>query len=129
MSNSEMTFGNRVRYYFTNFEFYRGQDRLPLGGDIFEKKVLWTISVYLLTSLGIFCRQICNFPKVSINLANVQWNVLVASFIFGLALLPFFIKQVNRIDSKPGLPQVLTAFGVGFFVDLASNAIIGFYLK
>lgn len=120
-----LTFGQRVKYYFTELEFY--QDQQPLGVN--DNKILYTIAVYLLASLGIFGRQITNFPKVKINFANLQWEVLAASFIFGLAVLPFFIKRLNSINSDPGFQQILAAFGIGFFMDFTTNAIINFYFK
>ena len=116
--------GLRVKHYFTQLNFY--SDRQALGKD--ENNWL-TIGIYLLASLGIFCRQITQFPKVKLNLTNLQWNVLVASFIFGLAVLPYFIKSVNAVNSKPGLRQVLTAFGIGFFMDFTTNAVINYYFK
>ncbi|MVT40223.1 hypothetical protein GO495_06495 [Chitinophaga oryziterrae] len=85
--------------------------------------------MYLLSSLGIFCRQITQLPKVKINMANLQWDVLIASFIFGLAVLPYIIKSINSVNSKAGLRQILAAFGVGFFMDFTTNAVINYYFK
>jgi hypothetical protein len=127
-TTDNVSFLAKVKYYFTELEFYQTKKTLGVG-ELHDKKILWTLLVYLLASLGIFSRQITNFPKVSINFANLQWNVLITSFIFGLVALPFFIKRVNAVNSDPGFTQILSAFGIGFFMDFADNAIINYYFK
>lgn len=122
-TNEKIPVGLVIKDYFTQLNF-RDEDQ-QLGA----KENWLTLGVYALASLGIFCRQITQFPKVKVNFANLQWDVLAASFIFGLAVLPFFIKRVNALNSEPGLHQILTAFGVGFFMDFTTNAIINFYFK
>lgn len=119
-----LTVPEKLKDYFLTLGYYGGEPLGGLGGN----NVI-TLGIYVLASLGIFGRQITQFPKVRLNIANIQWDVLVASFIFGLAILPFFIKRVNAVVKRAGFEQVFTAFGIGFFVDFTSNAIINFYFK
>jgi hypothetical protein len=123
-TSKDFLFLGKLKKKFTDMNFFAKAD-LALGGN----KNGWVMLVYILSSLGFFCRQITQFPKVKLNIANIQWDVFVASMIFGLAVLPFFIKQVNKVIEEPGLQQILSAFGVGFFMDFTTNAIINFYFK
>jgi hypothetical protein len=123
-NNDSISFGLRIKHYYTQLNF--NDDKQMLGPS---NETWLSVAIYGLASLGIFCRHITQFPKVKINFANLQWSVLAASFIFGLAVLPFFIKRVNAVNSTPGIHQIITAFGVGFFMDFTTNAIINFYFK
>lgn len=136
--NDDLPLRHRIIQYFTRLEFYQGtlgssgETRLSKNDE--GKAFLWTLAVYFLLSAGIFCRQITNFPKsVHLNLANLQWDVVVASLIFGLAYLPQVIRKLNEERNKKKKmqkwPQVLSAFGIGFFIDFASNGVIHYYFK
>ena len=125
---------DKIIQYFTRMEFYRGtlgnSGTANLKQNTEAKASLWTMAVYVLASLGIFCRQITEFPKrVGIHFANLQWNVFFASLILGFALLPHIIRIVNKSDKdKPGFRQTISAFGVGFFIDFTTNGVIHYYI-
>lgn len=106
-----------VKSYFTDLYFYR--DEMHLGSS--DKVIWWTLLMYFLDTLGVFCRQITNFPKVSLNLSNLQWTVFFASLIFGFAILPLAIRKINLKKQDPSLVQVLSAFSIGFFMDFTTN--------
>ncbi|HEX8456370.1 MAG TPA: hypothetical protein VF656_03530 [Pyrinomonadaceae bacterium] len=113
---------SRFLNYFTNFEFY--WDRRTFGASLQRKRKAWTLAVYILLSLGIFSRQITAFPKVDINIANVRVPVLAASFIIGLALLPPVMRWISKKVKQPKWEHVLSAFSIGFFIDLTNDVLI-----
>lgn len=82
-----------------------------------------TLVMYVLLASGIFARQITAFPMVNLNLENLQRNVLIASFIIGLALFPAVFRWISRRRRELDWMHVLTAFSIGFFVDLSSQLI------
>ena len=71
---------------------------------------------------GIFSHQAVSLAPL--GLRPVQWSTLAASFIVGLALLPPVIRWINVRTKGPNFLQVITAFSVGFFVDLSSKEIL-----
>jgi prepilin signal peptidase PulO-like enzyme (type II secretory pathway) len=110
--------------YFLKLEFVFGDARdEPDYGPADFKKLLPVITVYVLLACGIFCRQITQFPIVDLNVANVRWSVLIASFIIGFALLPPVMRWINRGGKELGAIQVITAFSIGFLIDLSSQLI------
>lgn len=108
--------------YFTDLNFL--WDEHTFGPTLSQKRALYAAAAYVLLSLGLFARQITAFPQVDINAANIRWPVVLASFIIGLALFPPIMRFFNKKDKKPGFEHVVLAFGIGFFVDLASGKII-----
>jgi hypothetical protein len=112
---------NDVFRYFTNLEFLWNE--YTFGPNLARRRELLTLMSYVLLSLGLFARQITSFPHVDINFTNLRWPVLAASFIIGLALFPPIMRFVNKRRQKPGIEQAITAFGVGFFVDLANGTL------
>jgi len=108
--------------YFTDLNFFWNE--LTFGPTLSRKRSLYAAASYILLSLGLFSRQITDFPNVDIKFANIRWPVLLASFIIGLALFPPMMRYLNKKNTKPGMEHVVLAFGLGFFVDLASGKII-----
>jgi hypothetical protein len=106
--------------YFTNLEFYA--DRTELGSGLQRRRNWLLVLMYALLSLGIFAHEAVDIPSVSFK--TVHWATLGASFVIGLALLPPIIRWINKRRKKPSFEQVLTAFSVGFFVDLSSKEIL-----
>jgi uncharacterized membrane protein YczE len=78
--------------------------------------------MYVLLSLGIFCHQAVNLAPLGFR--PVAWSTLAASFIVGLALLPPVIRWINLRTTGPSFLQVITAFSIGFFIDLSSKEIL-----
>jgi hypothetical protein len=111
--------------YFQDLGFYRNE--VNLGPSIRAKRNKWTAIVYALLVTGIFGRQITNFPKVSMNFHNLNFSVFFASLIIGFAILPYVIRKITASNPKPALEHTLTAFGIGFFIDFASSALLGFF--
>jgi hypothetical protein len=112
-----------LKYHFTELNFFYKE--MHLGPDIQNKKTKWLIIVYMLLSLGIFGRQITQFPKVDLNFNNITWSILATSFIVGFAILPYVMRRIsNKNQGKPGIEHILGAFGLGFFMDFASQQLI-----
>lgn len=105
--------------YFTNLEFYA--DTTELGSGTQTRRNWLTAFMYMLLSLGIFAQEAVDIASVSFK--PVHWATLGASFVIGLALLPPLIRWLNRKRRVPSLEHVLTAFSVGFFIDLSSKEI------
>ncbi|WP_343670488.1 hypothetical protein [Chitinophaga sp.] len=120
-----MNIATSISTYFGDMGFY--PDARFNGRKILQKKMNWTIAVYILVSLGIFCRQITNFPKVTMNMDNFKWNVFFASLIFGFAILPAVMKRISHRRRTPSLEHILTAFGIGFFIDFANSQLIKYF--
>ncbi len=108
--------------YFTNFEFY--WDRQELGASLQTKRKIWTLSVYILLSLGIFSRQITAFPQVQMAYESINWSTLTASLIIGGALVPPVMRWISRKVKEPNWEHAISAFSIGFFVDLSSKLLI-----
>jgi len=110
-----------LKRYFLNFGFY--PQVVELGGTAEAKRGIWTLISYAMLSGGIFCRQcISLIPRpLKFELANLQGSVLVASLIIGLALLPPWMRWLNRRRIQPGWEHVLWAFSFGFFVDTSAG--------
>jgi len=102
--------------FFSNLEFFPKDTRL--GPRIQTKRHLWTLAAYLLLSLGIFARQIIDFPNIRFNIAQINTPVLAASFIVGLAVFPPAMRWLNSRRTTPGLEHMLTPFTLGFFLNL-----------
>jgi|GEM_PF-4090136 len=120
-----MAITTSVKNYFQDMGFYH--DQQVLGRSILKKKTKWTIIVYFLVSLGIFSRKISSFPKVDLNMVNLRWPVLIASLIIGFAILPYVMQKISKKQPKPSTEHTLGAFGIGFFIDLASSQIVKFF--
>ena len=102
--------------YFSNLEFL--PDEIELG--VSKRRRWWTIAGYFIFCLGIFARQLIPYPRVIVDYTNLRWPVLFASFIIGLALFPPLMRRLNKRRRNPGGEHLVTAFSVGFFVDLAT---------
>jgi hypothetical protein len=111
----------RMRF-FSNLEFYAKDTRL--GPRIQTKRHLWTLGAYLLLSLGIFARQIIDFPTIRFVSSQANAAVLGASFIVGLAIFPPAMRWINSRRSVPGLEHLLAPFTIGFFLNLAMKLIL-----
>jgi hypothetical protein len=120
-----MDYAASLSNYFTDMGFYHNQK--ALGRSLLNKKARWTIVVYLLVSLGIFCRQITSFPVVDLNPANIKVSIFLASMIIGFAILPYVMRRISKNKPNPSLEHTLSAFGIGFFIDLASSQLIRFF--
>jgi hypothetical protein len=116
---------SRLKSYFIEMDFYYNEQ--ILGSSFIENKKKWTVAVYALTCAGIFCRQITNFPKVDINFNNLKWTVFIASLIFGFAILPVVMRWISSKNPKPSFEHVISAFGIGFFVDFTDNVIKSYF--
>lgn len=111
------------KYHFLEMNFF--YQEIHFGPDIQNKKTKWLIIVYLLLSLGIFGRQITQFPKIDLNFSNITWSVLATSFIVGFAILPYIMRRISKKNNgKPSIEHILAAFGLGFFMDFASQQLI-----
>jgi uncharacterized membrane protein YczE len=114
----------KLSAYLLNLEFAFNDERdEPVYGGADSKKAVLAIVVYILLALGIFCRQITKFPIVDLNLENIRWSVFFASLIIGFALLPPVIRWLNRGGRRLSAIQVITAFSIGFLIDLSSQLI------
>ena len=112
-----------LKYHFLEMNFFYKE--IHFGPDIQNKKAKWLTIVYLLLSLGIFGRQITQFPKIDLNFSNITWSVLITSFIVGFAILPYIMRRISKKNNgKPSIEHVLAAFGLGFFMDFASQQLI-----
>ncbi len=116
---------NRVLTYFTDLGFLGSREYIELGPTAAQLRLLWTVGVYVMSSLGIFSRHYIDVPHLRIPQEPFSATVLAASFIIGLALLPLPIKWFNSKRRKPKWEHVLFAFSFGFFVDLASASLAG----
>ena len=108
--------------FFSNLEFYPTDTRL--GPRIQTKRHLWTTAAYFLLSLGIFARQIIDFPTVRFAPEQINIPVLGASFIVGLAVFPPAMRWINSRRHVPGLEHLLAPFTIGFFLNLAMKLIL-----
>lgn len=118
----------KIKYHFFEMNFFYKE--IHLGPDIQNKKAKWLIIVYLLLSSGIFSRQITQFPKIDLNFTNMAWPVLVTSFIVGFAILPFVMRRISKKNrGKPSIEHILGAFGLGFFMDFASQQLMSLIFK
>lgn len=108
--------------YLENLEFL--PDDIELGSTIQARRRKWTLAAYLVFCCGILGRQVTRFPNVDLNLENMRTGVMAASLIIGLALFPPVMRWLNRKRRKPSWDHIVTAFSVGFFVDLSSSEVI-----
>lgn len=107
--------------YFTNLEFYPRTKEL--GSGIQGRRNLLTVLMYILLSLGIFAHEAVRLYPLGFR--PTHWSTIAASFVVGLALLPPAIRWINVKTDSPSLIQVVTAFSLGFFIDLSSKGVIG----
>lgn len=105
--------------YLLDLRFFQGET--TLGAT--SRRMQWTLAVYFVLVAGVFCRQITAFPKVDMNLDNLRWGVLAASFILGLVVLPPVMRFLNGKRRTPGFEHILSAFGVGFLIDFSSKVL------
>jgi hypothetical protein len=60
----------------------------------------------------------------------MSWPVLVTSFIVGFAILPYVMRRISKKNGgKPSIEHILGAFGLGFFMDFASQQLISLIFK
>jgi uncharacterized membrane protein YczE len=98
-----------------------------MGSGLNRRRKLLTLLMYILLSLGIFGHEAVNLAPVSFR--HVEWSTLGASFVVGFALLPPVMRWINRRKRKPSWEQVITAFSIGFFIDLSSKQVLATILK
>jgi hypothetical protein len=108
-----------MKLYFSNLEFL--WDQGSFGPALQRRRRLLTLAAYALLCLGLFARQITGFPTVSIRFENISLSVLGASFLIGLALFPPIMRHLNQRRRKPTWEHALSAFSIGFFVDLSNS--------
>lgn len=92
-----------------------------------EKKLFWTILIYIFFSAGIFFRRtvVGLDPLPGINTAVFKWGIIGASFIIGLAILAPLLRMINKFHKgKLSWEHCLTAFSIGFFGDLTFDFLI-----
>jgi RsiW-degrading membrane proteinase PrsW (M82 family) len=120
----------RIEGYFLNLGFYPGQIELGPGG-IMRKRLTWSLIAYALLVLGLLSQQCINLTKkpIRLSLAGIEWPVLAASLIVGIALFPPFMLWFNKKRRQPSWEHVLWAFSFGFFINLSSNFIWKQFLK
>ncbi len=113
--------------YFSDLSIV--QSPLTFGPGRTARKNFWTIACYLSFIIGIFARQITQFPKVQMNLGNINIPIIVASVIIGLAFFPFIVRLIiklaknlesfrNNSSESLNMIHVLCSFSWGFFIDL-----------
>ena len=108
--------------FFSDLDFYPHDTHL--GPRIQTKRHVWTIAVYILLSLGIFARQLTDFPNVRFNVAQFNWSVLTGSFVIGLAIFPPAMRWLNAHRGVPGLEHIFAPFTIGFFLNLVIKTIM-----
>ena len=112
-----------MRKYFLDLGFFPSYDDLDLGPKVIHQRMAWTFAVYVMTALGILCRQYTDFPRV-VTHTEIQSPVVLGSFVIGLALLPlpmYWFNRGKKRGSKPDWGQVILAFSFGFFVVLSGE--------
>jgi hypothetical protein len=118
--------------YFLDLGFFHEYEDLDLGPNVIRRRLAWTLSVYVMTSLGILFRQYTDFPKVATDFGSLRWSVVLGSFVIGLALLPlpmYWFNRRKKRGSQPNWEQVLLAFSFGFFVDLSGQQLAASVLR
>jgi hypothetical protein len=109
--------------YFTNLEFY--SDEVVFGPSLQRKRALWTLAVYLILCAGILARQVTTLVPLNFDPTKFSWGVFAASIIVGLAILPPVMRWISGKKRVPSWEHVLSAFGIGFFIDFSSAKILG----
>jgi hypothetical protein len=107
--------------YLLNLGFYPG--RLDLGPDLRAGRLWWSLMAYFLLVLGLLsqqCTNLANHP-IELSLSNLNWSVLAASSICGIALFPPMMVWFNKKAREPSWRHLLWAFSFGFFIDLSGN--------
>jgi uncharacterized membrane protein YczE len=106
--------------YFLDLEFF--PDKIDFG-ELKGTRLRWTLSAYGLLALGLFCQQLIDLRQIpiTVKLENVHWGVFIASLVVAVALLPPFMRWLNKRHKNPSFIHVLWAFTVGFFVNLSTN--------
>ena len=114
---------NKLGSYFFNLGFYSGE--IEFGPGLQRQRLAWSLSAYILLVLGLLGQQCVNLTNrpIRVSLANLEWPVLAASAIVGVALFPPFMSWFNKKRRQPSWEHVLWAFSFGFFVNLSSNLI------
>lgn len=122
--------------FFTDFGFETPIDpaKIDLGGENkanleekTEPSIFWTIFIYILLCLGIYSRNLVNFPSTmdGINSNALKVNILVASFIIGLAILAPLLRVISRFhNGRFTWQHCLTAFTIGFFGDMTFQVLL-----
>jgi len=120
----------RILRYFTDLGFLWTETKYGTGpGSVQSKRTQLTIAAYVFFSLGLFGRQITAFPKVIIAFENISWSVAIASFVIGSAVFPLVMNRLNKARPRPSFEHVLTAFSMGFFVDLSNEKLLAPLLR
>jgi len=114
---------SRTSRYFLDLGFYPG--KIQFGGDLPQKRLIWSVTAYFLLLLGLFSQQCIDIRKIPIefSISDLHVNVLVGSAVVAIALFPLFMHWFNNKRKKPSWEHILWAFSFGFFVNLSSNII------
>jgi hypothetical protein len=114
---------NRLTRYFLNLGFYSGE--IEFGAQLQRQRLAWSLSAYGLLVLGLLGQQCINLSNrpIRFSASNLNWPVLAASAIVGVALFPPFMLWFNKKLKKPSWEHVSWAFSFGFFINLSSNLI------
>jgi hypothetical protein len=110
-----------VSHYLFDFGFF--PDRVELGPSLQRKRLLWTVSAYLLFWLGVFSRRCISLNPVDLKLENLKWTIVAATFFVSLALFPLLMRWFNRKWKQPSWEHVMWAYSLGFFVDLSGSGL------
>ena len=123
--------------FLTDFGFHpqgeiKGFEDINYGPRKKRKKLLWTLYVYIALSLGIFLRNIVNYPdaKKGLDTASFKAGIVAASFIIGLALLSPLLRYISKINKgKLSWEHCLSSFTIGFFGNLAFQLLLNRFFK
>ncbi|MFD2937770.1 hypothetical protein [Spirosoma flavum] len=103
-------------------------DEVKFGPQNNNKKVMWTVLIYLLLALGLFARPLVvsfNNVGVGLKLTTLRWDVLITSLIVALAMLSPVLKAISRVQrGQLSWQHCLTAFSIGFFSDITFKFIL-----
>jgi hypothetical protein len=113
----------RVGRYFGDLGFY--PDQIEFGPGLPQRRLVWSLTAYVLLLLGILAQQTIDLGKKPLNPSwhNLTWPMLLASAVVAFALFPPFMAWFNRKRKKPSWEHILWAFSFGFFVNLSTNFI------
>ena len=87
-------------------------------------RIRWDLVTWGLLAVGIFIRQGMVLPALDWKIQRLTLGSFLASAAISLAILPMFMRWVNRKRAKPGLAHVATPFAFGFFLDLTRVSVL-----
>jgi len=118
MSSALSGFGR----YFLDLGFYGNQ--IELGPALQQRRLYWSLVAYALLVLGLLSQQAIDLNRRPLRFSlAMDWSVVAASAIVGIALFAPFMHWLTRWRRKPSWEHVLWAFSFGFFLNLSSNLV------